>query len=158
MTIWFHLPFTTGRPSPTQGSLFPRSQTFGTPSLAREYGPSPPGLHGINPCSYHCHASIKYCSAGKTHRRGRGAKARALDCLASHANVSAGFSEKYPCLSLLKLTRRSRWWRPRRVKVETSAWTLISRRATRCTFFAYGTLHWHKLQCSFRTRLFFHII
>ena len=36
------------------------------------------------------------------------------------------------CFFLLNVTRRSRWWRPRGVKLETSVSTLFSRKATRC--------------------------
>ena len=71
---------------------------------------------------------------------GDGAKARAPDCLASYACAPGsspavpmwGFSEKQYCFCLFNVTRRSRWWRPRRVKVETSVSTLISRRSLRC--------------------------
>ena len=49
-----------------------------------------------------------------------------------------GFSEKYPCFYLLKVTRRSCLWRPRWVKVETSVSTLIARRAT-CYALLHGT-------------------
>ena len=79
-------------------------------------------------------------------RRGRGAMARAPDCLASHACVPVsnsavpvwGFKSKKNSFSLLNVTRRSRWWRPRRVKVETSVSTLFSRRAPRCALLAYS--------------------
>ena len=39
-----------------------------------------------------------------------------------------GFLGKHHCFSLLNVTRRSRYWRPRRVKVETSVSTVISRK------------------------------
>ena len=72
---------------------------------------------------------------------------RASDCLTSHACVPGshpadlawGFQRNI--IVSLNMTRRSRYCRPRRVKVETSVSTLISRRATRCAL-----LHKYKQQ------------
>ena len=90
------------------------------------------GLHGY--CTEGFFLKNLYCLEG-TWRFGR-----TPDCLTSHACVPGlshtktcvFFSRKYPCFSLLNVTRRWSQWRPRRVKVETSVSTLHSRRATHC--------------------------
>ena len=76
-----------------------------------------------------CHSTYMACLHLLS--MGRGAMARAPDCLASHAYVLVSnppvfrvrFSKKQQCFSLLNVTRQSRQWRPRRVKVETSVST-----------------------------------
>ena len=46
--------------------------------------------------------------------------------------ILSGVFKEYPGSAPLDVTRRSRWWRPRRLNVQTSVLTLFSHRATRC--------------------------
>ena len=54
-----------------------------------------------------------------------------------HRCFRMGFSEKQHCFYLLNVTRRWRYWRPRRVKVEIGVSTLISRRAPHCALLTH---------------------